>query len=125
MLSELYYFFFLPGNLPRTFVIAGMLLAVSIACLGFLRLCCCSDDDHTPREMEGLDQVECPKGHALRAFIVPNQTFNCDGCDRKVPAGCAMHGCRPCKHDLCESCVSKRLEALQTDQADSEEANEA
>jgi len=116
LLSEVYYFFFLPGNLPRTFVIAGMLLAATVSCLGCLRLCCCSDDDdgHAPVAMEGLDQVECPKKHALRAFIVPNHTFNCDGCGRKVPAGCAMHGCRLCNYSLCESCVAKRLEAAQS-----------
>mmetsp|Transcript_31562 Transcript_31562/g.90612 ORF Transcript_31562/g.90612 Transcript_31562/m.90612 type:complete len:998 (-) Transcript_31562:313-3306(-) len=45
----------------------------------------------------------CPGGHKLDVFYTPHE-FICDHCNRSLPAGTKMFGCRPCDYDHCVAC---------------------
>ncbi len=46
---------------------------------------------------------DCPGCHGLFRFMTPHAGFVCDSCDRSMPQGSPMWGCRTCDWDVCES----------------------
>lgn len=105
---EWYNWFFLPVNLPRTIVLALMACSLSTSVIGLVS--CCT---HSGRTGHGdrFEEVTCPDSHSLVAFVTPNKSFSCDGCEKKVKTGTILHGCRRCRYDLCVSCMSSALHA--------------
>ena len=42
----------------------------------------------------------------LTAFQTPRDSFNCDGCQKRINAGATLHGCRSCNYDVCGDCFA-------------------
>lgn len=74
--------------------------------------CVISNPVHAPRPppppppaTSDVNQPHCPQKHALKRFVAPHAQFKCNMCDRRVPAGSILHGCRVCDYDQCHSCT--------------------
>mmetsp|Transcript_67672 Transcript_67672/g.201244 ORF Transcript_67672/g.201244 Transcript_67672/m.201244 type:complete len:535 (+) Transcript_67672:76-1680(+) len=66
-------------------------------------------------DRRSLDDIVCPKGHALEGFVV-QAGFPCDLCDVESKDSVVMWGCRnknerdcrTCDFDICQQCSSSR-----------------
>lgn len=50
----------------------------------------------------------CPVGHALTEFQSTRAgvQYECDRCNRTVPRGSTLYGCRQCDYDVCSDCMA-------------------
>jgi hypothetical protein len=52
-----------------------------------------------------MPEFETPKcTHDMPEFETPNANYGCDGCEKGMPKGATMKGCRICDYDLCIEC---------------------
>lgn len=51
--------------------------------------------------------VKCPKGHKTSLHLTRHSQFKCDLCGEGIEQNKAMHGCRECDWDACETCTEK------------------
>eukprot|EP01013_Petalomonas_cantuscygni_P010590 TRINITY_DN2373_c1_g3_i1.p1 TRINITY_DN2373_c1_g3~~TRINITY_DN2373_c1_g3_i1.p1 ORF type:complete len:736 (-),score=133.97 TRINITY_DN2373_c1_g3_i1:1441-3648(-) len=58
------------------------------------------------------DELRCPQGHRLVPFPIARAvSYQCDACGQGILNTAA--GCRACDFDLCESCATRRVEAME------------
>lgn len=55
----------------------------------------------------------CFKGHTLKAFPTPDDTWWCSKCKKLFPEGTTFMGCRACDYDLCKGCADRKAAAPQ------------
>jgi hypothetical protein len=75
-------------------------------------------------QRSGCGTILCPKKHVCVLHITRHSSFRCDLCGNGVDRGRAMHGCRECDWDACESCTDKLESGLVKCTAISELATE-
>eukprot|EP00929_Paragymnodinium_shiwhaense_P008191 TRINITY_DN112133_c0_g1_i1.p1 TRINITY_DN112133_c0_g1~~TRINITY_DN112133_c0_g1_i1.p1 ORF type:complete len:409 (+),score=126.75 TRINITY_DN112133_c0_g1_i1:124-1350(+) len=66
----------------------------------------------------------CPEGHPLHRLVLEVQGGGCDLCEKDVPKGDVLWGCRFCNWDACDVCHEKKADYYEPDESDSEGGDE-
>eukprot|EP01065_Artemidia_motanka_P021299 TRINITY_DN2546_c3_g1_i1.p1 TRINITY_DN2546_c3_g1~~TRINITY_DN2546_c3_g1_i1.p1 ORF type:complete len:1016 (+),score=253.23 TRINITY_DN2546_c3_g1_i1:108-3155(+) len=51
---------------------------------------------------------KCPSGHALERHPIPDEGYGCDECQKELPQGTVVLGCKECDWDVCDDCLGRR-----------------
>eukprot|EP01043_Picozoa_sp_COSAG02_P074244 COSAG02_NODE_14779_length_1237_cov_1.172232_1_plen_311_part_10 len=66
-----------------------------------------SEMDPASKPPEGITpQAECPQGHLLLPFELPDETYGCDICREMLQGSSVTQACLPCSFHVCAHCVS-------------------
>jgi len=57
---------------------------------------------------DGKVVPNCPHQHGLQNYLIPNQSYTCDGCGCRLPKGTLVKDCRRCNYDLCLACSTPK-----------------
>merc|ERR1712061_870427 len=56
-------------------------------------------------------EKQCPNGHALDMFRIPEANWWCSVCEKEFEIGTIFYSCRGCDYDKCEYCVETSVNA--------------